>query len=158
MTDLSMPATTGTTTTFRRLVAAGFIRRATGRVLTIDATGPRVTGSINKTQRIAELHRLCREDYESSAARRDETTRNDVLLLAAEPSGRRCPAAFPNDPTPCRGPVAVTILDVDNHGADGCEYHAARLLRTLEGGRPVALPDAPAGAAIRVFTAAGGAR
>ncbi|MFF5186443.1 hypothetical protein ACFY30_22150 [Streptomyces sp. NPDC000345] len=33
----------------RRLIAAGFIRRATGRVLTLDATGTRVTGSIRPT-------------------------------------------------------------------------------------------------------------
>ena len=32
----------------RRLVAAGFIRKTTGRTLTLDATGPRVTGSIRK--------------------------------------------------------------------------------------------------------------
>lgn len=32
----------------RRLIAAGFIRRATGRTLTLDATGPRVTGTIRK--------------------------------------------------------------------------------------------------------------
>ncbi|MFJ4623037.1 hypothetical protein [Streptomyces sp. NPDC088812] len=35
--------------TGRRLVAAGFIRRATGRTLTIDATGTRVTARIHKT-------------------------------------------------------------------------------------------------------------
>ncbi|MEU9264551.1 hypothetical protein AB0E04_03730 [Streptomyces sp. NPDC048251] len=33
----------------RRLIAAGYIRRTTGRTLTIDATGPRVTGTIRKT-------------------------------------------------------------------------------------------------------------
>ncbi|MGW6924450.1 hypothetical protein ACWGA9_24715 [Streptomyces sp. NPDC054950] len=33
----------------RRLIAAGFIRRATGRTLTFDATGSRVTGSIRRT-------------------------------------------------------------------------------------------------------------
>lgn len=32
----------------RRLIAAGFIRKTTGRTLTFDATGPRVTGSIRK--------------------------------------------------------------------------------------------------------------
>ncbi|UUN27789.1 hypothetical protein [Streptomyces sp. FIT100] len=68
---------------------------------------------------------------------------------------RRCPAAHPEDPTPCGGPVVVTVLDRTNAGADGCEHHAARLLASLEGGRVYALPDAPAGAAIRVFTAAG---
>jgi hypothetical protein len=158
MTDLSMPATTGTTTTTRRLVAAGVIRRLPGRTTTVRVTEAGVTGSIAKSERLTELHRRCREDYESNAFRRDQNNRDDVTLLAAEPSGQRCPASFPNDPTPCRGPVAVTILDTHNRGADGCEYHAARLLAVLDGGRPVALPDAPAGAAIRVFKAAGGAR
>ncbi|GAA0668229.1 hypothetical protein GCM10009535_55110 [Streptomyces thermocarboxydovorans] len=66
----------------------------------------------------------------------------------------RCPAAHPDDPTPCEGPAVVTVLDAHNAGADGCQHHAARLLASLEGGRVYPLPDAPAGAAIRVFTAA----
>jgi hypothetical protein len=66
----------------------------------------------------------------------------------------RCPAAHPEDPTPCDGPAVVTVLDAHNAGADGCEHHAARLLASLERGRVYPLPDAPAGAAIRVFTAA----
>jgi hypothetical protein len=48
----------------------------------------------------------------------------------------------------------VTVLDAHNAGADGCEHYAARLLASLERGRVYPLPDAPAGAAIRVFTAA----
>ncbi|MFF4574112.1 hypothetical protein [Streptomyces sp. NPDC001410] len=70
----------------------------------------------------------------------------------------RCPAAHPDDPTPCTGPVAVTVLDAHNAGANGCEHHAARLLASLDGGRVYALPDAPAGAALRVFKAADGIR
>lgn len=70
----------------------------------------------------------------------------------------RCPAAHPDDPTPCVGPVVVTVLDRQNAGADGCEHHGARLLASLEGGRVYALPDAPEGAAIRVFKAADGIR
>ncbi|MFD7772435.1 hypothetical protein [Streptomyces sp. NPDC059787] len=66
----------------------------------------------------------------------------------------RCPAAHIDDPTPCDGPPAVTVLDRQNAGLDGCEHHGARLLASLEGGRVYALPDAPAGAAIRVFKAA----
>lgn len=66
----------------------------------------------------------------------------------------RCPAAHPEDPTPCDGPAVVTVLDVHNAGADGCEHHGARLLASLEGGRVYPLPDAPEGAAIRVFKAA----
>ncbi|MGW1027809.1 hypothetical protein ACWD4J_29660 [Streptomyces sp. NPDC002577] len=71
---------------------------------------------------------------------------------------RRCPAAHPDDPTPCGGPVAVAVLDAFNAGADGCEHHAARLLASLDGGRVYALPDALAGAALRVFRAAGSIR
>ncbi|MGW2908712.1 hypothetical protein ACWC91_41010 [Streptomyces sp. NPDC001204] len=152
--DLPMPAAHHGSTPPRRLIAAGFIRRLPGRVLTLRATQAGVTGTITKTARIAELHQLCAQDYARAAHRR--TTPGQ--LLAAEPSGRRCPATFPTDPTPCRGPVAVTVLDKDNHGADGCEYHAGILLASLDGGRTYALPDAPAGAALRVFKAAGGAR
>nr|QIZ01762.1 hypothetical protein HEP87_26755 [Streptomyces sp. S1D4-11] len=70
----------------------------------------------------------------------------------------RCPAAHPDDPTPCDGPAVVTVLDAANAGADGCEHHGARLLASLDGGRVYALPDAPAGAAIRVFKTAGATR
>ena len=66
----------------------------------------------------------------------------------------RCPAAHPEDPTPCVGPIVVTILDKTNAGAKACEQHGARLLASLEGGRVYPLPDAPEGAAIRVFKAA----
>ncbi|WP_234048914.1 hypothetical protein [Streptomyces liliifuscus] len=65
----------------------------------------------------------------------------------------RCPATLPTDHTTCAGPVAVTVLDADNAGADGCEHHAARLLAVLDRGRVFALPHAPAGAAHRVFKA-----
>lgn len=74
-----------------------------------------------------------------------------VTAMAKTP---RCPAAHPEDPTPCGGPVVVTILDSENAGADGCEHHAARLLASLTSGRPVAKPDAPAGIALRIFRAA----
>lgn len=67
----------------------------------------------------------------------------------------RCPAAHPEDLTPCSGPPAVTVLDSHNHGADGCEHHGARQLASLSRGRVYSLPDAPDGAAIRVFKAAG---
>lgn len=68
----------------------------------------------------------------------------------------RCLAAHPEDPTGCNGPVVVTVLDRSNAGAKGCEHHAARLLASLDGGRVYGLPDAPDGAAIRVFKAADG--
>ncbi|MGW1617752.1 hypothetical protein [Streptomyces sp. NPDC002172] len=48
MTDLSVRPGAPASSPSRRLVAAGFIRRATGRTLTFDATGPRVRGSIRK--------------------------------------------------------------------------------------------------------------
>lgn len=91
-----------------------------------------------------------------------ESLRILLRALDAEPdvsgSGHvgveRCPAAHPEDPTGCNGPVVVTVLDRGNAGAKGCEHHAARLLASLDGGRVYALPDAPKGAAIRVFKAA----
>lgn len=73
-------------------------------------------------------------------------------------SAPRCPAAHLEDPTACGGPVVVTVLDAHNAGARGCEHHAARLLASLDGGRVYPLPDAPEGAAIRVFKAADGIR
>ncbi|MFJ1742435.1 hypothetical protein ACIOG4_27650 [Streptomyces microflavus] len=66
----------------------------------------------------------------------------------------RCPAAHPEDPTPCAGLPVVTVLDRKNAGLDGCEYHGARFLASLDGGRVYALPDAPSKAALRVFKAA----
>jgi hypothetical protein len=77
---------------------------------------------------------------------------------ASEPPELRCPAAHPEDPSPCVGPVVVTVLDRTNAGANGCEHHAARMLASLDGGRVYGLPDAPDGAAIRVFKAADGIR
>jgi hypothetical protein len=70
----------------------------------------------------------------------------------------RCPAAHPQDPTPCDGDILVTVLDAQNAGAKGCEWHAARLLASLDGGRVYGLPDAPAGTAVRVFQAASALR
>ncbi|MFF1760380.1 hypothetical protein [Streptomyces sp. NPDC058266] len=70
----------------------------------------------------------------------------------------RCPAAHPQDPTSCVGPIVVTVLDAVNAGANGCEHHGARLLASLDRGRIYALPDAPPGAAIRTFKAAAGLR
>ncbi|WP_367324792.1 hypothetical protein [Streptomyces sp. HUAS ZL42] len=93
-----------------------------------------------------------------------EALRLLLRALDAEPetadSGKitRCPAAHPDDPTPCDGRPVVTVLDAQNAGADGCEHHGARLLASLEGGRVYALPDAPEGAAIRVFTVADSVR
>lgn len=75
-----------------------------------------------------------------------------------EPTRGRCPAAHPEDPTPCDGPPVVTVLDAQNAGAEGCQHHGARLLASLAGARVVALPDAPDGAAIRTFKAADGLR
>lgn len=71
---------------------------------------------------------------------------------------QRCPAAHDEDPTPCDGPPAVTVLDSSNAGADGCQHHGARLLASLDGGRVYGLPGAPEGSATRVFQAAAGIR
>ncbi|MFF7763154.1 hypothetical protein [Streptomyces griseorubiginosus] len=84
-----------------------------------------------------------------------ETDAEKGSALVRIPGGdERCPAAHPEDPSPCVGPVAVTVLDAANAGLNGCEHHGARLLASLEGGRVYALPDAPEGAAIRTFKAA----
>jgi hypothetical protein len=82
----------------------------------------------------------------------------EPVVTSGDAEATRCPAAHPEDPTPCGGPVTVTILDAANAGADGCEHHGARLLASIDRGRVYALPDAPAGAAIRVFKAADGIR
>ncbi|MFF0967592.1 hypothetical protein ACWDQO_01700 [Streptomyces sp. NPDC003703] len=66
----------------------------------------------------------------------------------------RCPAAHPEDPTPCDGPVVVTVLDRANAGVDGCEHHAVRLLASVTGTHPVPKPGAPVGLAVRLFRAA----
>ncbi|MFF4836555.1 hypothetical protein [Streptomyces sp. NPDC001315] len=95
-----------------------------------------------------------------------ESLRLLLRALGAEPDASvpanesvdRCPAAHPEDPTPCGGPVVVTVLDAQNAGANGCEHHGARLLASLEGARVYGLPDAPAGTAIRVFKAAADTR
>ncbi|MET8982114.1 hypothetical protein ABZX85_41680 [Streptomyces sp. NPDC004539] len=80
---LSAPASAQVSPT-RRLVAAGIIRRLAGRTLTVRATQVGVTGTITPTRadRVAELHRLCREDYASSADRRVQDHRDDVNLIA----------------------------------------------------------------------------
>ncbi|MEU3074836.1 hypothetical protein [Streptomyces laurentii] len=78
--------------------------------------------------------------------------------MSVPPAGGRCPAAHPDDPTPCVGEVVVTVLDRFNRGADGCEHHGARLLASLDGGRVYALPHAAPCTAIRVFKAAAGIR
>ncbi|MFD0001775.1 hypothetical protein ACFVJ4_05035 [Streptomyces sp. NPDC127178] len=76
------------------------------------------------------------------------------ILDADQEPARRCPAAHPEDPAPCGGPVVVTVLDSQNAGADGCELHAIRMLASITGGRLVAKPDAPAWVALRIFRAA----
>lgn len=74
--------------------------------------------------------------------------------VTAETDTGRCPAAHPSDPSACDGPIAVTVVDAKGAGLDGCEHHGARMLASLTDARVYALPDAPEGAAIRVFKAA----
>jgi hypothetical protein len=90
-----------------------------------------------------------------------EALRLLLRALGAEPQTKQapaphpgCPAAHPDDPTPCTGPAVVTVLDAHNAGADGCEHHGARLLASLDGGRVYGLPHAEPGTAICVFKAA----
>ncbi len=88
--------------------------------------------------------------------RLEVTVEQLVAMVDAPLSGSpvRCPAAHPEDSTPCGGPVVVTVVDAENAGADGCEHHAARMLASISGARPVAKPDAPAGMAARIFRTA----
>ncbi|MER6597461.1 hypothetical protein [Streptomyces parvus] len=88
--------------------------------------------------------------------RLEVTVEQLIEMLDGPPAGTpvRCPAAHPEDATPCGGPVVVTVIDTENSGADGCEHHAARMLASISGARPVAKPDAPAGVAARVFRTA----
>lgn len=76
-----------------------------------------------------------------------------AIIDGEDQAARRCLAAHPEDPTPCDGPVVVTILDRHNAGADGCEHHGARMLASLEGAYAISLPD-HYGAAVRVTKAA----
>ncbi|MFJ8555291.1 hypothetical protein [Streptomyces sp. NPDC093676] len=101
-----------------------------------------------RAQRIANLHRLCDEDYAKAQAWRQAQNHRD------DTDQPRCPSAHRDDPTPCSGPIVVTVLDSHNNGVNGCEHHGARILASLTGGRVYALPDAPSGAAIRVFKTA----
>lgn len=66
----------------------------------------------------------------------------------------RCPAAHPEDPTPCSGPIVVTVADRFGGRDDACEHHGARLLASINGATVHPLPGAPEGAATRVFKAA----
>src|SRR5690242_9451876 len=68
-----------------------------------------------------------------------------------EPPAARCAAAHPDDPSPCGGPVVVTVLDERNHGSDGCQHHASRLLASVDRVRVYNLHDVPVGTAARVY-------
>ncbi|MFF6892159.1 hypothetical protein ACFY8Z_16150 [Streptomyces microflavus] len=88
--------------------------------------------------------------------RLEVTVEQLVEMVDGPPAGTpvRCPAAHPEDSTPCGGPVVVTVIDAENAGADGCEHHAARMLASISGARPVAKPDAPTGVAVRIVRTA----
>ncbi|MFF7260683.1 hypothetical protein ACFZCL_10415 [Streptomyces sp. NPDC008159] len=88
----------------------------------------------------------------------DSRSQGWTATMAVRVPEGRCPAAHPEDPTPCSGPPTVTILDTTNAGADGCQHHGARLLASLDGGRVYGLPHSTPGTAIRVFKAAAGIR
>lgn len=80
---LSAPASVQVSPT-RRPIAVGFIRRLAGRTFTVRVTQAGVTGTVTPTRadRVAELHRLAREDYASAADRRAQDHRDDVNLIA----------------------------------------------------------------------------
>ncbi|OKI09222.1 hypothetical protein A6A06_00405 [Streptomyces sp. CB02923] len=62
----------------------------------------------------------------------------------------RCPAAPPQDPTPCEGPhEAATIIYPHGREVAGCVHHCARVLAGLEGAR--VHPFVPAGSAMEVY-------
>ncbi|MGW2617370.1 hypothetical protein [Streptomyces sp. NPDC001500] len=81
-----------------------------------------------------------------------------ALVSPSSGGDQRCPAAHVEDPTPCRDPIVVTVLDRHDKGADGCEWHGARLLASVDGARVYGLPHARPGTASRVFKAADGMR
>lgn len=63
----------------------------------------------------------------------------------------RCPAAHPEDLSPCEGPQdAVTVVDRQGAEALGCVHHAARLYASLD--RPRVYPsEGHLGAAVEVY-------
>lgn len=65
-----------------------------------------------------------------------------------------CNAHYSNDPNPCTGPAVVTVMFNQSQGSTACEQHAIDRLATMPDAWPIALPDAPPGAAIRIFQAA----
>ncbi|MGW2044660.1 hypothetical protein ACWCPF_05685 [Streptomyces sp. NPDC001858] len=115
-------------------------------------------GALSESLRI--LLRALDAEPTSDFLRSQEVTESNKVRVTniKEGAAPRCPAAHPEDPTPCGGPVVVTVLDRGNAGAHGCEHHAARLLASLDGGRVYALGTSPEAAAIRVFKAAAGTR
>lgn len=147
MTDLSMSPDTGDTTrTYPSELPAAILiaQRTLDTFRTIDHGDSAAANSAHGA--LTESLRILLRALDISG------------IHAPVPTAPRCPAAHPDDPTSCGGPVVVTILDATNAGADGCEHHGARLLASLDGGRVYTLPDAPEGSAIRTFTNAGALR
>uniref|UniRef100_A0AAU2A1I0 Uncharacterized protein n=1 Tax=Streptomyces sp. NBC_00093 TaxID=2975649 RepID=A0AAU2A1I0_9ACTN len=84
MADLSVRPVAPASSPTRRLIAAGIIRRLANRTISVRVTEAGVTGTIktDRATRVAELHRLCREDYTGSADRRTQDHRDDAFLIA----------------------------------------------------------------------------
>ncbi|MDQ0933782.1 hypothetical protein [Streptomyces turgidiscabies] len=93
----------------RRLIAAGFIRRLSGRTISVRATEAGVTGTI-KAARVAELHQLCREDYAKGKAQR--ATPDLAPTYAAAPLTAHGLATEPSD-LDVAIRVAQQLLDSD---------------------------------------------
>lgn len=72
----------------RRLVAAGFTRRLPDRTLTVRVTEAGVTGRLSKNERVAELHRLARADWEQAATSRATWAAQDHSDLFGAVTGR----------------------------------------------------------------------
>jgi len=102
----------------------------------------------------AHRHGHTEQDIRAHLARLPRLSRITEPAPAPTEPTPRCPAAHPEDPTPCDGPPAVTITDAHGATLTGCEHHAARMLASLHGARVDPLPNGPDGAATRVFATA----
>ncbi|MEU6527850.1 hypothetical protein ABZ869_01495 [Streptomyces sp. NPDC046928] len=172
MTDLSprlgAPASSERVAALHQLCDADYAKgqaeRAAARITTVSYTAFSAATTTTEPSDLEVAVRVAHQLLDSdSVLSLREALRLLLRAIGAEPAVpvvteapplRRCPAAHRDDPTPCTGPAAVMVLDAGNAGSRGCEHHGARLLASLDGGRVYALPDTPAGAAIRVFKAA----
>jgi len=93
-----------------------------------------------------------------TAAHRVRLAAGYARQVQEETSGDRCPAAHPSDPSPCSGPIAVTVADSKGAGVDGCEHHAARMIASLREATVHAIPGADPESPTRTAEAASSLR